>query len=163
MKRLYVYELLDQKPDPQNKNAEMHFGLFRFDNSPKPVAYAIRNLTSVLNTGTTRRATGAARNTLAYTLADMPASANGLLLQKKDGRFVLALWNETAIWDRATGTPVTHPPARVSVDFGATASRVDLYVSATPLASHRDVRQLTVNLPDHVILLEVTPADMPGT
>jgi hypothetical protein len=166
VKRLYVYELLDQKPDPQNKNAEMHFGLFRFDNSPKPVAYAIRNLTSVLNTGTTRRATGAARNTLAYTLADMPASANGLLLQKKDGRFVLALWNETAIWDRATGTPVTHPPARVSVDFGATASRVDLYdplVSATPLASHRDVRQLTVNVPDHVILLEVTPADMPGT
>lgn len=166
VKRLYVYELLDEKPDPQNKSGEMHFGLFRFDNSPKPVAYAIRNLTSVLNTSTTRRATGAVRNTLAYTLADKPASANSLLLQKKDGRFVLALWNETKIWDRATGIPVTQPPARMSVDFGTAASRVDLYdplLSATPLASHRDVRQLSVNVPDHVILLEVTLADTPGT
>jgi hypothetical protein len=45
------------------------------------------------------------------------------------------------------------------------ASRVDLYdplVSSTPFASHRDLRQLTVNVPDHVILIEVTPADTPG-
>jgi hypothetical protein len=107
-----------------------------------------------------------ARNSLAYTLSDMPPSANSLLLQKKDGRFVLVLWNETSIWNRATGTPVTNPPARINVDFGATASRVDIYdplVSAAPLANHRDVRQLAVDVPDHVILLEVTPADMPGT
>jgi hypothetical protein len=166
VKRTFVYELLDQKPDPQNKSGEMHFGLFRNDNSPKPVAYAIRNLTSILNASTTRRANGAARSTLAYTLSDMPASANSLLLQKKDGRFVLALWNEPKIWNRAEGTPVTSPPVRVQLDFDAKASRVDLYdplVSATPFLSHRDLRQLTVNIPDHVILLEVTPADLPGT
>jgi hypothetical protein len=96
----------------------------------------------------------------------MPVSGNSLLLQKKDGRFVLALWNETPIWNRATGTPLTSPPASVELDFGAKASRVDLYdplVSAEPLASHRDLRQLTVNVPDHVILLEVTRADTPGT
>lgn len=166
VKRLYVYELLDQKPDPENKSAEMHFGLFRVDNSPKPVAQAIHNLTSVLNASAPRKTNGAARNSLAYTLSDMPPSANSLLLQKKDGRFVLVLWNETSIWNRATGTPVTNPPARINVDFGATASRVDIYdplVSAAPLANHRDVRQLAVDVPDHVILLEVTPADMPGT
>jgi hypothetical protein len=165
VKRTYVYELLDEKPDPQNKSGEMHYGLFRNDNSPKPVAYEIRNLTSILNAGTTRRANGAARGTLAYSLSDMPVSANSLLLQKKDGRFVLALWNETPIWDRATGTPLTSPPASVQLDFGAVASRVDLYdplVSSTPFASHRDLRQLTVNVPDHVILIEVTPADTPG-
>jgi hypothetical protein len=96
----------------------------------------------------------------------MPVSANSLLLQKKDGRFVLALWNETLIWNRATGTPLTSPPARVELDFGAKASRVDLYdplVSATPFATRRDVRQMSVDIPDHVILLEVTPADTPGT
>jgi hypothetical protein len=166
VKRTYVYELLDQKPDPQNKSVQMHFGLFRNDYSPKPVAHAIHNLTSILNTGTMRRANAAARDTLAYTLSDMPVSANSLLLQKKDGRFVLALWNETLIWNRATGTPLTSPPARVELDFGAKASRVDLYdplVSATPFATRRDVRQMSVDIPDHVILLEVTPADTPGT
>ena len=166
VKRLYVYELLDEKPDPTRKNDEMHYGLFRNDNSPKPVAYAIRNLTSILNANTTRRANAAARSTLAYTLSEMPVSANSLLLQKKDGRFLLVLWNETLIWNRETGVPLTSPPARVDVDFGGKAKRVDLYdplASAQPLESHRDVRQLTVNVPDHVILLEITPADTPGT
>lgn len=165
VKRTYVYELLDEKPDPQNKNGEMHFGLFRNDNSPKQVAYAIHNLTSILNASTTRRANGAARGTLEYTVSDMPASGNSMLLQKNDGRFVLVLWNETSIWNRATGTPITNPPATVKLDFGAKASRVDLYdplVSAAPFASHRDLRRLTVNVPDHVILLEVTPANTPG-
>jgi hypothetical protein len=166
VKRIYVYELLDEKADPQNKSGEMHFGMFRFDNSPKPVAYAIRNLTTILKAGTARRTKDAARSTLPYTLADMPVSANSLLLQKKDGRFVLALWNETQIWDRANGKPVTHPPARISIDFGASVRHVDVYdplVSAEPQASHRDVRQLPVDVPDHVILLEITPADTPGT
>jgi hypothetical protein len=165
VKRTYVYELLDEKPDPQNKDSGMHFGLFRNDNSPKPVAHAIRNLTTILNAGKTRRANAAAtRGSLAYTLSDMPVSANSLLLQKKDGRFVLALWNETPIWDRAIGKPVESPPARVGIDFGAKASRVDVYdplVSTTPSASHRDVSQLAVDVPDHVILLEITAAGTP--
>ena len=79
---------------------------------------------------------------------------------------MLALWNETQIWDRANGKPVTHPPARISIDFGASVRHVDVYdplVSAEPQASHRDVRQLPVDVPDHVILLEITPADTPGT
>lgn len=164
VKRTYVYELLDEKPDPQHKNNELHYGLFRYDNSAKPVAHAIRNLTSILRTGSARQANGAARGALAYALAGMPASANSLLLQKKDGRFVLVLWNETPIWDRAAGTPLSSPPANVEVDFGATASHVDLYdptVSADPLASHRDVRKLGVAIPDHPILLEVTLAGAP--
>jgi len=166
VKRTYVYELLDQKADPQNKDNGMHFGLFRNDNSPKPVAHAIRNLTTILNAGKTRRANAAAaRGTLAYTLSDMPVSANSLLLQKKDGRFVLALWNETPIWDRAIGKPVTSPPARIGIDFATKAAHVDLYdplVSATPFENHRDVSQLSVDVPDHVILLEITPVSRTG-
>jgi hypothetical protein len=166
VKRLYVYELLDQKPDPQNKNDEMHYGFFRNDNSPKPVAHAVRNLTTILNANTAQRTKAAARSTLSYSLSGMPESANSLLLQKKDGRFVLVLWNETLIWNREKGTPLASAPASVNLDFGANASRVELYdplVSATPLESHRNVSQLTVNVPDHVILLEITPASAPGT
>ena len=166
VKRTYVYELLDEKPDPESKSGEMHYGLFRNDNSPKPVAQAIRNLTSILNDGAPHRANGASQGTLAYTLQGMPVSANSLLLQKKDGRFVLALWNETPIWNREKGIPLTSAPASVELDLGTQVSRVDVYdplVSATPGASHRDLRQLTVDVPDHVILLEITPANTPGT
>lgn len=164
VKRTYVYELLDEKPDPQNKNDGMHYGLFRNDNSPKLVAYAIRNLTTILNTSTVQRTRVAATGALTYTLSGMPVSANSLLLRKKDGRFVLVLWNETRIWDRAKGTPLSSPPAEVEVDFGTTASRVDLYdpnVSEAPIASHRDVRKISVAVPDHPLLLEVTPGAPP--
>jgi hypothetical protein len=166
VKRLYIYELLDQKPDPQNKNAEMHYGLFRNDNSPKRSAQAIRNLTTILNASAAQRANAVASDTLTYTLRDMPVSANSLLLQKKDGRFVLALWNETPIWDRATGKPLTGASARVVLEFGAQAQRVDVYdplVAASPIANHRGEHTLTVEIPDHVILLEFTPAGKSGT
>jgi hypothetical protein len=157
--RLYVYELLDEKPDPQNKDNGMHYGLFRNDNSPKRVAYAIRNLTSILDAGTTRGTEEtAAPGALAYTLTGMPVSANRLLLQKKDGRFVLVLWNETPIWDRAHGTPVTEPPAHVELDFGALASRVDVYdplAGAAPVETHRNLRRLDVSVPDHPVLIEL--------
>jgi hypothetical protein len=157
--RIYVYELLDEKPDPENKDNGMHFGLFRNDNSPKRVAYAIHNLTSILDAGTTHGTEDtAARGALAYTLSGMPVSANSLLLQKKDGRFVLALWNETPIWDRAHGTPVTGSPAHVELDFGALASRVEVYdplVAASPLESHRNLRRLDVSVPDHPVLIEL--------
>ncbi|MFD1559267.1 calcium-binding protein [Paraburkholderia silviterrae] len=164
VKRTYVYELLDQKPDPENKSSEMHFGLFRNDNSPKRVAQAIHDLTSILRADSGHQVNGAAHGALAYSLSGMPVSANSLLLQKKDGRFVLVLWNETRIWDHATGTPLSSPPANVEVDFGTMASRVDIYdpsVSAAPLANHRDVRKLGVAVPDHPLLLEVTLAGAP--
>lgn len=166
VKRTYVYELLDQKPDPEGKSNEMHFGMFRIDNSPKRVAQSIRNLTTMLNAGAARPANRAANGTLAYSVAGMPPSANRLLLQKKDGRFVLVLWNETYIWNREKGTPLESPPAQVQVDFGAMASHVDIYdplVSATPVSNHRDVRSLSVAVPDHPVLIEVTLAAAPRT
>lgn len=158
----YVYELLDEKPDPQNRNGEMHFGLFRNNNSPKPVAKAIHNLTSILSTQRANPVNVAAHGVLGYTLAGLPVSGNSLLLQKEDGSFLLALWNEVPIWNRAEGAPASSSPVNVEIDFGATASRVDLYdptVSATPLASRRDLRRLTMAVPDHPVLIEVTLAD----
>ncbi|QGZ62845.1 calcium-binding protein [Paraburkholderia acidisoli] len=164
VKRTYVYELLDEKPDPEGKNNEMHYGMFRIDNSPKRVAQAIRNLTSILNAGGAAPVNRAAHGALGYTLTDLPPSANRLLLQKKDGRFVLVLWNETPIWNREKGTPLESAPAPVQLDFGALASRVDIYdplVADTPRASHRNVRQLEVAMPDHPLLIEVTLAAAP--
>ncbi|MFP6556780.1 calcium-binding protein [Paraburkholderia sp. B3] len=159
--RTYVYELLDEKPDPQSKNGEMHFGLFRNDNSPKPVATAIHNLTSILSAPLARARDSSTRGMPAVTLAGLPVSGNSLLLQKADGRVVLALWNEVPIWNRATGTPVSHPPARVEVDFGETASEIALYdptVSSEPLARRSNTRRFVVDVPDHPVLIEVTSA-----
>ena len=43
----YLYELLDDYPDPGNTNAQYHFGLFNSDGTPKLAASAIHNLTAI--------------------------------------------------------------------------------------------------------------------
>ncbi len=42
--RTFVYELVDQMPDPGLAQKEDHFGLFRSDWSPKPAASAVKSL-----------------------------------------------------------------------------------------------------------------------
>lgn len=165
--RTYLYELLDEKPDPQHKNNEMHYGLFRYDHTPKPSASAIRNLTAILRANATEGAANAnsPNASSSCVLSGMPQSARSLLLTRSDGRYFIALWNEAPFWDRATGKPLNAPPVSVQVDFGAKAGRVALYdptVSATPLATHADLQRLAVEVPDHVVLLEVTLAGTPG-
>jgi hypothetical protein len=158
--RTYVYELLDEKPDPQNLDGQQHFGLFRNDHSPKPVANAIRNITAILRTPGESSTGSAQSGTPAWTLTGLPPSGRSLLLQQSDGRLVLVLWNETPIWDRATGKPLQSPPVKIQIDFGKTVGRVDVYdplVSATPLASRPDVRGFAVDVPDHPVLIEFTP------
>ena len=44
VRRVYLYELLDEKPDPGFTNREQHFGLVRADGTRKPGFYAIQRL-----------------------------------------------------------------------------------------------------------------------
>lgn len=162
--RTYVYELLDEKADSGNRDGQMHFGLFRNDYSPKPAAIAIHNLTAIL--GERRAAKHDGGTPMAYAISGLPASGRSLLLQKDDGRYVLLLWNEVPFWNRETGTPIQSPPVDVQIDFGRTAQRVDVHdpmVAATPLAGHRNLSRLTVSVPDHPVMIEVTFANAPRT
>ena len=42
VERTFIYELVDEKPDPGLIDAEQHFGLLRNDLSPKPAFTASR-------------------------------------------------------------------------------------------------------------------------
>ena len=43
-RRTFVYELLDEKPEPALADLQQHFGLLRNDFSPKPAFTAIKTL-----------------------------------------------------------------------------------------------------------------------
>lgn len=154
--RTYIYELLDEKPDPQNTDNGMHFGLFRNDHTPKPAATTIRNLTAIL------RATPSGssnNNSPSYTLSGMPVSGRSLLLSRADGHYLLALWNEVPFWDRATGKPLNAGGVKVQVEFDHAMRSVALYdptVSADPQMRVDAPLKMTLDVPDHVILLDVT-------
>ncbi len=155
--RTYIYELLDEKPDPENTNGEMHFGLFRNDHTPKASASTIRNLTAILRAGS---ASASSQNfdSVSYVLSGMTPTCRSLLLTRQAGSYLIALWNVTPFWDRAAGKPLNAPPVSVQIDFGARARRAEIYdptVSSAPLARHDSVQRLAVDVPDHVILIDV--------
>ncbi len=157
--RTYVYELLDEKPDFGNALPSMHYGLFRFDNSPKPSAVAIHNLTAIL--GAPKARPGVAQPALAYAMAGAPATMQSLLLQKADGRFVLALWNEVPfwMWNGQTSQPMNSAPVPVTVTLAQPATTIRIFdplLSANPITSAADSRDITVGLTDHPTLVEIT-------
>ena len=48
-RRTFIYELLDEKPDPGLGDLQQHFGLLRNDLSPKPAFTAIKTLIAAVN------------------------------------------------------------------------------------------------------------------
>jgi hypothetical protein len=118
--KIYFYELLDQKPDPDLKELELHFGFFTFDNRPKIAAHAIRNLTRILgddgNPDASRRTPG---QPVQVTVQgpDSKEQIYTLELKKSDGRRLAAIWRETPFWDR-TGQPLEATPVPAKVSFG---------------------------------------------
>jgi len=155
--RIYIYELLDQKPDPSLKELEFHFGLFTVDNRPKVAALALRNLTQVLRDSSN---SVAARKTSAQPIrADAPGSKEPvftLSLNKSDGTQIAAIWRESPFWDRASGRPIDSTPVRANVSFEGACSSIrqyDILKSAAPVATSAG-NAISLDLEDYVQLVE---------
>jgi hypothetical protein len=165
--KLYTYELLDQKPDPQGKELEFHFGLFTFDNRPKLSAQVIRNLMHVLGSsdsevrqsgrqGSLGISSPASRAPLIVQHANDDEKIHTLSIAKSDGNVLAAVWRESSFWDRANGKPLVASGVRADVSFEKSCGVVKVYdvlESSEPvLVSHEDTSSLVVG--DHVQLVE---------
>jgi hypothetical protein len=137
--KLYLYELLDQKPDPASKQLEFHFGLFTFDNRPKVAAQAIRNLVQVLGEGESKSATGPNRP---KANGDLPSNESFHLdvqkpelrgqiftlgLTKSNGAQMAAVWRETMFWDRAAGQPLEAAEITAMLTFDKPCASIKVY------------------------------------
>jgi hypothetical protein len=162
--RTFLYELQDQFPDPQNTNQEMHYGLFRNDGSAKPAAIAIHNLTTIL-ADDGAQAGSFATGSIAYSVKGMPSTGSSLLMQESNGNFDLVLWNEPAIWDDASSLDLAAPSTPVTISLGGTYQTINLYdplVSSSVLKTFHNVSDVTVDVTDHPVILEIIPAKAEG-
>lgn len=159
--RTYVYELLDEKPDFADAETFMHYGLFRYDHRAKPAATAIHNLVSILAAEGPGPARAARQDRLDYAVAGLPATAASTLLQRPDGAFVLALWNNVPFWswDSQASHAVSSPPVpvRLTLAQGAAVEVYDPLVAATPAQVALDTREMALGLVDHPILVAIKP------
>jgi hypothetical protein len=150
----YVYQLVSAYP---NQFSDTQSGMFRIDHSPKPVATAIHNLTTILaddGHGGTPPAS------LDYAVAAMPVTGHTLLLESSSGVFDIILWSEPTNWNYRTHRPVSVSPTPVTITLSGTAGNVAVYdplVGTKPITCARDVNDIVVGLADHPLIIEVHP------
>ncbi len=155
----YLYELLDEAPDPKDTNNELHYGLFNSDGTPKPAATGIHTLMSILGDGGTA-ASSFTTSALPYSISGLPASGDSLLLEKSNGAYDLAVWAEPEIWSVATQTAVAATPRSVTVSFSGVQSEVKIFdplLGATATADDKNVSSVTLSITDHPLIIEVEP------
>jgi hypothetical protein len=153
----YLYDLVDDGPDPGNDIQANHFGLFNLDGTAKPSAVAIHDLTTILADPGARAATF--RTTpLNVVITGLPSDGHSLVLEKSSGVYDIVLWAEPDIWNPVTNQPIAVAPKPVTVRLLAGSAELTLFDplnSANPV----NVRQgagLTVNLTDHPLIIQVS-------
>ena len=157
--KTFLYQLRSAYPDPRHNNPDTEYGLFNLDNSPKPAATAIHNLTAIL-ADPGMAASFLETASLGYAVSGQPETGQDLLLQKSDGGFALVLWAEPTIWNDASHRPIAVPDHAVTLSLAAPARIIrffDPLLSALPSKTATDAKSITVAISDHPVILELTP------
>lgn len=114
--RTYLYELATSSTDQD-------YGLLRMDGSQKPAFKAVANLLNLLSD----KGSAFTPSQLDYTIQGAPATVHKLLLQKRDGTFYLALWNEVPVYDPYKHIPIAVAPQAVTLHSSHALGAVSTY------------------------------------
>jgi hypothetical protein len=154
--RTYLYELLDEAPDPGLTNFQMHWGLIRSDGSEKPAFTAMKNLMNELNDVSEP----AALQQLTYSLSTENVHLHHMLLQHSNGDFFLILWQEVPSYDlgKAKDIDVSSMPITLRMDHNVkTVNVYEPVVQARPLSTYAYVTTVSLDVPDHPLVVRITP------
>lgn len=152
--RTYLYELLDERPDPDDVTARYHFGVVDSGGRPKPAYTALRAVTRVLSAAG-RNAAPAVASRLTSDAAD---GVRQLVLSGGPGREVVFAWRPDAVWDTATRTPLPTKTTSVTWTAPAGASWSLDRLDGTPATTGRGARRTLQVGPRPVALSVRLPA-----
>ena len=151
----YLYDLVDDEPDPKGTIALYHYGLYNDDWSAKPAATAIHNVIFLMSDSGS-----VPLGTLNYRLTGAPSTLAAHLFQRHNGVFVLALWNDVPVCGPYQKLLSSAPQAvPVTIQLPQQASQIQI---ADPLlgtgvtTSFHGVSSFTVPVPDHPVLISIT-------
>jgi hypothetical protein len=152
VRRTFVYELLDEKPDPGLHDPEQHFGLLRNDLSPKPAFTAIKTLIAAV-----RASPGSGSGVLPWHLrAPEDADVQHVVLARRDGSRAIAIWRPVSVWDTDERRAVDPGSVPVELVWGRPASDVTVWrpsVSERPVLRRAQARRLKLDLAGDLVLV----------
>lgn len=156
VRRSYLYEFSDEKPEPALRDAEQHFGLVRIDGTPKPALMAVANMIHLLADSGPAFKTRA----LGFRLSGDVSDLRRALFQKRDGRLYLVLWVNGRSYDQDAQANADIPSRHVVVMLDRPVQHVVLYrpsLSSRPIGGYGPVQALTLDVPDEPLIVELTP------
>lgn len=153
--RTYLYEFLDELPNPGLSDLQLHWGLVRSDGSEKPAFTAMKNLISELSD------VSEVRNprTLNYSLSGANDQLHHLLLEKSDGQFFLILWQEIPSFDYRDQRDISNPSQPVTIALDQAAKSIVIYEPATqaqPLHAYTAAKNVSLEVPDQPLVVQIT-------
>jgi hypothetical protein len=155
VRRTFTYELIDEKPDPNDRDPEQHYGLLRNDFTPKPAFTALKNLLTLVGRGGEEPRL----RPLSMRLSGADEGVRELVLQKADGSYLVALWRLNSVWniDRRRAIPIAERPVTVTLPQAARVARADPIASdaLTPVRLRR--ARVRIELGGRPLVLHVTP------
>ena len=158
VQRTYLYELVDQGADPDKDERDENFGLLRYDGTEKPAYGALENLIGLLEDPGPPFEAGS----LDYSLGGEVESVHRTLLQKRDGRFYLVLWQEVPSYNLETGRDLYVEPQRVQLTLDEPIKVANLYQpnrSASRIKTYTAPKRITLDVPDELLVIELVPSN----
>lgn len=137
----FVYSLIDDGTGCGG------YGMFCNASPPtaKPAAIYVHNLTTILNDTNS----GFTSVALGYSIPSAPPTVHSLLMQKGDGTYELAVWDDR---------PVGEGSDAVTVNLGrtfATVNEYDVTVGSSPVKTISNASSVELTLSDHAMILEM--------
>lgn len=157
----FLYEFVDQ--GTTNGNAENDWGIIRTDMTRKPAFYAMKNAIKILED---KGETDFTPNALVYGLTGATSNIASVLMQKKDGRFYLAIWQKARVYNEPAKSDITVAPVSVTLTLSAPASAINVYLptalnrsnpndGVVPVNVYTDVTTVNLQVPDEVMIVEI--------
>lgn len=153
--RTYLYEFMDEAPDPSLRDPQMHWGLIRADGSEKPAFEALKNLIAELNDSSEP----ANLNTLTWRLGSVEPQVHQVLLQKSNGQDDLVFWHEVSSYDVREHRDLNSPPVDTVLILKRRARAVTIYQptrQAEPIQTLREVTTVPLAIPDDPLVVEIS-------
>jgi hypothetical protein len=177
--RTFSYELIDEEkktPLPKCKSktnprcsGEGYYGLLSYEGNAKPAFTTLQNLIQILQDS----GTGLQPGSLQISFNSAPPKMRYVLLEKSNGNYYLAIWNDELVYERATwktkqGKDVYPPNEAMTVSFPA-ESGLTFTVYAPNDASGvnptgeytlgTSANSIQINLPPKVLLIQIAEND----
>jgi hypothetical protein len=159
IRRTYIYELADVTHAEQGIHNT--FGLVRSDFSPKPAYLAIQHLIAMLaDPALTNSSTAFTPRDLDFSLTGELSNVHRLLFAKRDGSYLLAVWQEVPGYDVNSKMILPVPPQRVicALPYPFLVEQFRLNEDGSLATEARDLTsRAIISVDDRVVLLKLTP------